>query len=44
MNKLFFAYILANRRRGVLYVAVTNDLYRRMAQHKSKAVPGFTRE
>jgi putative endonuclease len=39
----YFVYILANTRRGVLYVGVTNDLVRRMIQHRSKAVPGFTR-
>jgi putative endonuclease len=39
----YFVYILANVRRGVLYVGVTNDLVRRVIQHRSKAVPGFTR-
>jgi len=42
MAKRFFVYILTNRRRGVLYVGVTNDLHRRMIQHKAKVVPGFT--
>jgi putative endonuclease len=40
----YYVYILANRRYGVLYVGVTNDLHRRMIQHRSKAVPGFTSE
>ena len=44
MDACFYVYILANRPRGVLYVGVTNDLQRRMEQHKSKAVPGFTRQ
>jgi putative endonuclease len=39
----YFVYILANTRRGVLHVGLTNDLVRRMVQHRSKAVPGFTR-
>jgi putative endonuclease len=43
MNRRFFVYILANRPRGVLYIGVTNDLIRRLAAHKGKLVPGFTR-
>jgi putative endonuclease len=37
-----FVYILTNRRYGVLYVGVTNDLARRIEQHRAKAVRGFT--
>ena len=43
METHFFVYILANRRRGVLYVGVTSDLIRRLTQHKAKSVPGFKR-
>ena len=43
MNKLFFVYVLSNRRRGVLYVGVTSDLIRRLLEHKAKLVPGFTK-
>jgi putative endonuclease len=39
----FFVYILASRYRGTLYVGVTNDLGPRTGEHKSGAVPGFTR-
>jgi len=38
----FFVYILANRKRGVLYVGVTSQLANRLAAHKGKLVPGFT--
>jgi putative endonuclease len=40
----YYVYIPTNRRYGVLYVGLTNDLHRRMFQHRTKAVPGFTRE
>ena len=39
--KAFHVYILASRTR-VLYVGVTSDLARRVAQHKRRAIPGFT--
>ncbi len=34
--------ILASRRNGTLYIGVTSGLERRIAQHKARAVPGFT--
>ena len=37
----FYVYILSSRT-GTLYVGITNDLGRRMYEHKNKLVPGFT--
>jgi putative endonuclease len=42
MAKIFFVYVLAIKRRGVLYVGTTTDITRRVEQHKSKSVSGFT--
>src|SRR5262245_53121571 len=43
MSAGYFVYILTNRPSGGLYVAMTDDLVKRLGQHRSKAVPSFTR-
>ncbi len=40
----FYVYILASRRNGTLYVGMTDDLVRRVWEHRIDAVPGFTRK
>jgi putative endonuclease len=44
MEKTSYVYMLASRRYGTLYVGVTSDLVRRVAQHREKSIPGFTRQ
>ena len=39
----YWMYILASKPRGTLYVGVTNDLVRRIAEHRDGIVPGFTK-
>jgi len=41
----YYTYILASRpKRGVLYIGVTNNLSRRIYEHKNKSVDGFTKK
>ena len=40
----YFVYILASRRNGTLYTGVTNDLVRRVREHRDGKVPGFTKK
>jgi putative endonuclease len=42
MDALFFVYILTNHRHTVLYTGVTNNLVRRVYEHREKLIPGFT--
>ena len=43
-SKQYYVYILFNKQNGTLYVGVTNDLIKRVWQHKNKVIEGFTRQ
>ncbi len=43
MGRSYWVYMLCSKRNGTLYVGVTNDLGRRVHEHRTGAVAGFTR-
>jgi putative endonuclease len=44
MTKEYFVYILTNKTNKVLYIGVTDNLVRRIYEHKSKLINGFTKK
>jgi putative endonuclease len=40
----FYVYMLASRRNGTLYIGMTDDLLKRVWQHREGVIAGFTRD
>ncbi len=40
--KQYYVYILANKKNGTLYIGMTNNLLKRVHEHKNNIVAGFT--
>ena len=43
IKKSYYVYILASKPNGTIYIGMTDDLIRRVTQHKQGLVPGFTK-
>jgi len=44
MDKLYYVYMVTNKTNSVLYTGVTSDLVKRMYEHRTEAVEGFTKK
>ena len=44
MYKTYYIYIMSNINNTTLYIGVTNDIERRVKEHKSGTIPGFTQK
>ena len=40
---MYYVYILTNKTNNVLYIGITNDINRRISEHKSEIVDGFSK-
>lgn len=42
--KNYYIYILASSKNGTLYIGVTNNIFKRILEHKEKRIEGFTKK
>jgi len=41
---MFFVYIITNKFHGTLYIGMTNDITRRLHEHREKLISGFSKK
>ena len=44
MDKQYYIYIITNKRNTVLYIGITSSLQKRIYEHRTKAIDGFTKK
>ncbi|OGH93702.1 MAG: hypothetical protein A2538_02335 [Candidatus Magasanikbacteria bacterium RIFOXYD2_FULL_41_14] len=44
LERRYYVYILASQKNGTLYIGLTNNLVKRIYQHKNNLIAGFTKK
>ena len=42
MNENYYVYMMSNKPRGTIYIGMTHDIAKRVSEHKSEIIKGFT--